>query len=138
MSRWTTSRSIDKLAILLDTHAFLWWCEDSAELSKKARRVIAREECLVSVASLWELSIKGSLGKLKLPGGFDRYVPEQMALNGFTQLAIGFRHVAGVGRLPWHHRDPFDRLLISQALEEGLSIVSRDSVFDQYAVERIW
>ena len=66
-----------------------------------------------------------SAGKLTLPGGFDRYVPEQMAVNGFTQLAIGFRHVATAGRLPWHHRDPFDRLLIAQAIEEGIPVVSR-------------
>jgi len=124
--------------VLLDTHAFLWWCEDATELSKKARRVISREECLLSVASMWEISIKLSLGKLNLPGGFDRYVPEQMAVNGFTQLEIGFRHVAGASRLPWHHRDPFDRLLIAQAIEEGFTIVSCDSVLDKYGVTRIW
>jgi PIN domain nuclease of toxin-antitoxin system len=82
------------LAVLLDTHAFLWWCEDAPELSKKARRAISNEECLLSLASLWEISIKISLGKLKLPSGFDKYIPEQMALNGFVQLAIGFRHIA--------------------------------------------
>jgi len=126
------------LAVLLDTHTFLWWCEDAGNLSKKARRIISKEDCLLSLASLWEISIKVSLGKLKLPGGFDRYVPEQMALNGFTQLAIGFRHIAGCGRLPWHHRDPFDRLLIAQAIEEEVAVVSRDAVFEQYGISRIW
>ena len=126
------------MAVLLDTHAFLWWCQDASELSKKARRIMAKEECLLSVASLWEMSIKVSQGKLKLPGGFDRYIPEQMALNGFTQLAIGFRHVAGCGRLPWHHRDPFDRLLIAQAIEEDLRVISRNSVFGKYGVTQIW
>jgi PIN domain nuclease of toxin-antitoxin system len=126
------------LAVLLDTHAFLWWCEDAPELSKKARRATSNEECLLSLASLWEISIKISLGKLKLPSGFEKYIPEQMALNGFVQLAIGFRHIAGSGHLPWRHRDPFDRLLIAQAIEEDLSVVSRDSVFDLYGVKRVW
>jgi PIN domain nuclease of toxin-antitoxin system len=126
------------LAVLLDTHTFLWWCEDAPSLSKKARRIISKEDCLLSLASLWEISIKMSLGKMKLPGGFDRYVPEQMALNGFTQLAIGFRHIAGCGRLPWHHRDPFDRLLIAQAIEEEVAVISRDTIFEQYGVTRIW
>jgi PIN domain nuclease of toxin-antitoxin system len=126
------------LAVLLDSHAFLWWCEDAADLSKKARRIISREECLLSVASMWEISIKLSQGKLNLPGGFDRYIPEQMALNGFTQLAIGFRHIAGSSRLPWHHRDPFDRLLIAQAIEEEVPVISRDAVFDRYGIKRIW
>ena len=126
------------MAVLLDTHAFLWWCEDAADLSKKARRIISREECLLSLASLWEISIKVSQGKLRLPNDFARYIPEQIALNGFTQLAIGFRHIAGCSRLPWHHRDPFDRLLIAQAIEEELSVVSRDDAFDQYGIHRIW
>jgi PIN domain nuclease of toxin-antitoxin system len=126
------------LAVLLDTHAFLWWCEDAAELSKKARRTISSEECLLSLVSLWEISIKISQGKLKLPSGFERYIPEQMALNGFTQLAIGFRHIARCSHLPWHHRDPFDRLLIAQAVEEDLSIISRDAALDLYGVKRIW
>ena len=76
--------------------------------------------------------------QLRLPVDFARYIPEQMALNGFTQLAIGFRHVAGCSRLPWHHRDPFDRLLIAQAIEEELSLISRDAAFDQYGINRIW
>ena len=126
------------MAVLLDTHAFLWWCNDARDLSKKARKIIAGEDCLVSLASMWEIAIKASQGKLKLPGRFDRYLPEQIALNGFTQLEIGFRHVAGCSDLPWHHRDPFDRLLAAQALEEDVAVVSRDLVFEQYGVRRVW
>src|SRR5438132_11284372 len=100
------------MPVLLDTHAFLWWCEDAAALSRKARKAISEQECLVSLASLWEIAIKLSLGKLKLPSSFHRYIPEQILLNGFSQLEIGFRHIAGCANLPWHHRDPFDRLLI--------------------------
>ncbi|MDQ2898738.1 MAG: type II toxin-antitoxin system VapC family toxin [Acidobacteriota bacterium] len=126
------------MAVLLDTHAFLWWCEDAKDLSRVARRSIGREECFLSLASIWEMAIKVSLGKLTLPGAFDRYVPEQMLVNGFSQLEIGFRHAARTAKLPWHHRDPFDRLLIAQSLENDLGIVSRDSVFEQYGVRRIW
>jgi PIN domain nuclease of toxin-antitoxin system len=102
------------MPVLLDTHAFLCWCEDDRELSRAARKIISEGECFVS---LWEIAIKMSLGKLKLPSTFNRDVPEQMALNGFSRLEIGFRHIAGCAELPWHHRDPFDRLLIAQALE---------------------
>ena len=126
------------MAVLLDTHAFLWWCGDSRELSKRARKTITEEECFVSLASFWEISIKASLGKLKLPSGFERYIPEQLALNGFSSLEIGFRHIARCSALPWRHRDPFDRLLAAQALEEGLRVVSRDPVFEQYGVPRVW
>jgi PIN domain nuclease of toxin-antitoxin system len=124
--------------VLLDTHAFLWWCEGSSKLSKKARQTISQADCFVSLASLWEIAIKISLGKLKLPAGFGRYIPEQILLNGFSRLEIGFRHIAGCATLPWHHRDPFDRLLAAQAIEEGLSVVSRDQVFGQYGVRPIW
>ena len=126
------------MPVLLDTHAFLWWCDDSRELSKKARRTISDQECLVSLASLWEIAIKANQGKLKLPSSFDRYIPEQLLLNGFSRLEIGFRHIAGCVVLPWHHRDPFDRLLIAQAIEEDLRVVSRDSIFEQYGIRRIW
>ena len=126
------------MAVLLDTHAFLWWCQDSEELSKKARRVIADQDCFVSVASFWEMAIKLSLDKLRLPSSFDHYIPGQMSLNGFEQLEITFRHTARCAKLPWRHRDPFDRLLAAQAQEDGLAVVSRDPSFDAYGVKRIW
>ena len=90
------------------------------------------------MASFWEIAIKQSLGKLGLPAAVERYLPEQMSLNGFETLAIKFRHVAGTADLPWHHRDPFDRLLVAQAMEEKVSIVSRDAQFDAYGLTRIW
>ncbi len=126
------------MAALLDTHAFLWWCEDSAELSPKARKAIVNNDCFVSMASFWEIAIKLSLSKLRLPAAIKRYLPEQMSLNGFETLEINFRQIAGTTALPWHHRDPFDRLLAAQALEEKISIVSRDAVLDAYGVKRIW
>lgn len=128
------------MRLLLDTHTFLWWVGDAPELSAKAKKTIAqpRNECFVSLASCWELAIKVSLGKLKISGTLERFIPEQLTANGFRELAIEVRHAARVARLPFHHRDPFDRLLAAQALEEGLTIVSADSVFRRYGVRRIW
>lgn len=126
------------MAVLLDTHTFLWWCDDSPELSPKARRVVTDNDCFVSLASFWEIAIKTSLGKLTLPDDFARYLADQMSLNGFDQLEIGFRHIARSATLPFHHRDPFDRLLAAQALEKDLPIVSRDPFFTRYGIKRIW
>ncbi len=128
------------MRVLLDTHTFLWWVEDAPALSKKARTAIGDpdNECLLSLASCWEMAIKLSLGKLRLPSAVERFVPEQLAANAFRQLAIEFRHVARIAALPFHHRDPFDRLLAAQALEEGCAIVSADPMFRKYGVKRIW
>jgi PIN domain nuclease of toxin-antitoxin system len=128
------------MRVLLDTHAFLWWIEDAANLSRRARRAIGNpgNECFLSLASCWEMAIKLSLGKLRLPGAIERFIPEQLAANAFRQLAIEFRHVARVAALPFHHRDPFDRLLAAQALEERCAIVSADPIFRKYGVTRIW
>jgi PIN domain nuclease of toxin-antitoxin system len=126
------------LPVLLDTHAFLWWCEDNPELSTKARKVMTAQDCLVSFASFWEIAIKISLNKLRLPGIADRYLADQMSLNGFEQLEISFRQIMRCASLPRHHGDPFDRLLIAQAQEGSLPIVSRDAAFDAYGIKRIW
>lgn len=90
------------------------------------------------MASFWEIAIKLSLSKLRLPAAIERYLPEQMSLNGFETLEISFRQTMGTATLPWRHRDPFDRLLAAQALEEKLTIISRDAVFDAYSVKRVW
>jgi PIN domain nuclease of toxin-antitoxin system len=126
--------------LLLDTHAFLWWVAASGELSRKARSAVgsARNECYVSVASAWEIAIKVSLGKLRIDGALDRFLPEQLAANGFRALAIDLKHAARVATLPFHHRDPFDRLLIAQALEEHLAMVTADLVIAKYGVNRVW
>ena len=126
------------MAVLLDTHAFLWWCEDASELSKNAHRLIAEEDCLISLISFWEIAVKISIGKLRLPSAFERYISDQMSANGFSILDLQFRHIARCAELPWHHRDPFDRLLISQAIVEELPLVSRDTVVGRYGVRRIW
>jgi len=99
---------------------------------------MTEHDCFVSFASFWEMSIKVSLDKLRLPAAVDRYIPDQMSRNGFEQLEISFRQISRVAKLAWVHRDPFDRMLVAQAQEEELPIVSRDPVFDAYGIERIW
>jgi len=128
------------MRLLLDTHAFLWWVDDASLLSPRARAAIrsAANECLLSLASCWEMAIKQSLGKLKLRPPLGQFIPDQLAANGFSQLAIELSHITRVSALAFHHRDPFDRLLAAQAVEEGLAIVSADPVFGKYGIKRVW
>jgi PIN domain nuclease of toxin-antitoxin system len=126
--------------LLLDTHTFLWWVADAPELPARARAAIAAgsNDCFVSAASCWEMAIKVSLNKLEIGGTVERFVPHHMAVNGFQELTVDVRHAAKVARLPFHHRDPFDRLLAAQALTEDLAIVSGDPIFRKYGVTRVW
>ena len=128
------------MRVLVDTHVFLWWVEGDRVLPAKARAALAdpENECLISVASAWELAIKAHLGKLKLALPVKRYVVEHVAANGFRMLEIAIAHIGRVETLPAHHGDPFDRLLIAQALEERLPIVTADPVFARYGVKRVW
>lgn len=128
------------MRVLLDTNAFLKWVEDDPGLPRKARAVIAdpENECMVSIASAWEVAIKCGLGKLRLSLPAGRYVSEHVAENRFRILDIQLRHVARVEVLANHHRDPFDRILIAQALEEGIPVVTADQIFRKYGVKRIW
>lgn len=128
------------MRILLDTHAFLWAAADAPQLSPKARALFtaADNELLLSVASVWEMAIKASLGKLRLELPLDRLVRGGLAQPGLRLQHIELDHALRVRRLPWHHRDPFDRLLVAQALAEGVPLLSRDAAFDAYGVERIW
>jgi PIN domain nuclease of toxin-antitoxin system len=128
------------MILLLDTHAFLWFIGGSSSLSQKARQLIEDESNLVylSAASLWEMAIKVSLGKLTLDEPFGTIIPEQIALNGIEILDISIAHTAQVAKLPFCHRDPFDRLLIAQALEEQIPIIGRDETFDDYGITRLW
>jgi PIN domain nuclease of toxin-antitoxin system len=126
--------------LLLDTHAFLWWVSASRGLSRKARSAIGsgRNECLVSIATAWEMAIKVSLGSLRVEGALDRFLPEQIAANGFQPLPIDLKHAVRAASLPFHHRDPFDRLLVAQALEEELAVVTAHPVFAKYGVKQVW
>lgn len=128
------------MRVLIDTHAFLWWIEGDRALPGRARRMIADREndCLLSVASVWELAIKSSLGKLKLTVPVQRYVVDNLAANSFGLLDIRLPHLGSIEGLPRHHGDPFDRLLVAQALAEDLPIVTADPIFRRYGVRRIW
>lgn len=126
------------MTLLLDTQAFLWWIADDARLSKPARRAIASHTCLLSLASCWEMAIKAGLGKLEIPRPVDRFIQEQLEVNGFRLLPIALEHTAAVAELPFHHRDVFDRLLAAQARREELTIVSSDPSFRKYGIRRVW
>jgi PIN domain nuclease of toxin-antitoxin system len=118
----------------------LWWINDAPQLSEAARQVIsnADNDCFLSVASCWEMAIKSSLGKLSLSKPLERFVVDQVTENGFLLLNIELRHAAKVESLPFHHRDPFDRLLIAQATSDDLTLVSADRMLEQYGVKLIW
>jgi PIN domain nuclease of toxin-antitoxin system len=126
--------------ILLDTHTFLWFVWDDAQLSQTAKDTITdpNNRKLVSVASIWEIAIKVSLQKLDLGMPYLSFMQSQLAINLFEILPMALEHGAEVSRLPFHHRDPFDRLMIAQAMWEQIPIVSADSAFDAYSVKRIW
>jgi PIN domain nuclease of toxin-antitoxin system len=121
--------------ILLDTHVALWWRADSPRLGAEARASIAGADVAwVSVVSAWEVAIKVSTGKLRIPGSFDTAIDE----SGLSKLPLTFAHTAALIDLPFHHRDPFDRMLIVQAQSEGLTIVTADRKFEAYDVAIIW
>jgi PIN domain nuclease of toxin-antitoxin system len=127
------------MRLLLDTHAFLWWIEDDDRIPAHARRAItAAETVSFSIVSCWEMAIKASLGKLTLAKPVERLVPEQLGLNAFTLLPIDLDDTGRLARLPFHHRDPFDRLLAAQALNDSLTVVSADPIFRRYGVKQIW
>lgn len=117
---------------LLDTHALIWWLSNPKMLKEAARAVIAdpRHTVSVSIASIWEIGIKTSLGKLDVPDDLD----EQLRIHRFEVMPITIRHVKSMKQLPWHHRDPFDRMLVAQAQVEGCAIVTRDKKLMLYDI----
>jgi PIN domain nuclease of toxin-antitoxin system len=125
----------------MDTHAFLWWGEDNPKLSPLAREIIsdADNSLLLSTASAWEIAIKASLNKLdNVPADLEGFLDEQLLINGFEILPVGLQHAVGIRDLPHHHNDPFDRMLIAQALSEGIPILSTDGKFGPYNVSVLW
>ncbi len=126
--------------LLLDTNALLWFIGGSSRLSALGRAHIEdpANQKLVSVASIWEIAIKASIGKLTLTQPFDALFPHQLDINGFGLLSIEIRHTSQLSRLPFHHRDPFDRLIIAQALDAKSTVLTPDTAFDSYGVNRIW
>jgi PIN domain nuclease of toxin-antitoxin system len=126
---------------LLDTHAILWFLEDSEKLSEQAAAVIesgeAQNSMVISVVSLWEFAIKHSLGKLRFEGGVTN-LRAMIDANGWEVLSIAQSHLEGLSDLPFLHRDPFDRLLIATALSEGMTIVTADENIRGYDVRWVW
>jgi PIN domain nuclease of toxin-antitoxin system len=122
--------------LLLDTHALLWWLDDSRALSRRARSAIGegRNIVCVSAATAWEISIKQALGKLEAPEDLE----EALSVNRFYPLPIAVTHAISAGRLPRHHDDPFDRMLIAQAQLERLTVVTHDRRFQAYGVPLLW
>jgi PIN domain nuclease of toxin-antitoxin system len=119
------------MALLLDTHVVLWWLEDDAKLDSATKdRLDVDSEIFVSSATVWEVGIKQALGKLTAEGS----LAEQVRDSGFAVLSISADHAIAASVLPLHHRDPFDRILIGQALVEGLTVMTRDRAFDAYDV----
>ena len=127
------------MKILVDTHALLWFASGAAQLSTRAKEILLADDTTryVSMACWWEISIKHSLKKLHLRDGFSAYY-DQCLEEGFQTFGIEPHHLQEVNGLPFHHRDPFDRLLIAQAIHEGLPIVTKDELFRSYDVEIIW
>ena len=125
--------------LLLDTHTLIWFINDDEALSPKATQLITQSETvLVSIASLWEISIKLSIGKLSMGGNFDDLFPTHLIDNGLKALPISLVHLSKVEKLPFHHRDPFDRLIIAQSLADNIPVVGVDQRFDDYGVTRLW
>jgi PIN domain nuclease of toxin-antitoxin system len=123
------------MRLLLDTHVFLWWRTDDGRLAEPARSAFADAELvMVSAASAWEAGIKIQLGRLQIPGSFESGV----VASGFEKRPIGFSHAETAARLPPHHRDPFDRMLVAQALIDGLTLVTHDRRIESYELPVLW
>ena len=123
------------MKLLLDTHVVLWWRANDRRVGGASRRAITTAETvLVSSVSAWEVAIKMALGKLRTPGPFEAGVDD----SGFDKLPITFAHAAAVATLPGHHADPFDRMLVAQAIVEGCTLLTADRQFEPYHVPVLW
>jgi len=126
--------------ILLDTNVFLWIISEDARLSPVARDLFldGKNVPLLSIASVWEIMIKSSLRKLDLPENPGPFIREQLRLNSCTLLDITVEHCVMVASLPFHHKDPFDRLIVAQALVENIPVISADSIMKEYGVKNLF
>jgi PIN domain nuclease of toxin-antitoxin system len=125
---------------LIDTHVFIWYIQNSERLPNLVTTLIndGNNQILLSIASIWEMAIKQSTGKLNLGLPYINFIEEQIRLNNIQLLPISLNHIEVITTLPFYHRDPFDRILIAQAITEDIGLVSVDSVFSLYPVQRIW
>ena len=127
------------MQLLLDTHTFIWFINGDNQLPEKVKDSItdSENECFLSIASIWEIAIKMSLGKLELQSEFDK-ITYFLLDNDIEILPIKFEHLQTLLKLEYYHRDPFDRIIISQGIADNLTVLSRDEVFDKYPIELIW
>jgi Uncharacterized protein conserved in bacteria len=128
------------MRLLLDTHTFIWYVTDNPRLSAHVKLLIEDEnnEKLVSIASIWEMAIKHSIGRLNFSLPFIEFVGQQLTVSNIGLLEINLQHIEVVASLPLHHRDPFDRLIIAQSMAEQIPILSVDAIFDACAIARLW
>ena len=128
------------MRLLLDTHVFLWMNDAPEKLPAKFRNLFARgeDEMFLSIALPWEIEIKQQIGKLAIEGTVDELLAPYIEDNSLRLLPIELRHILGLGSLAMHHRDPFDRMFIAQALTDGMEIVTADPLFEAYPVSLIW
>ena len=128
------------MKVLLDTHAFLWAIAGDKRLSETARKTFLDpgNSLFFSAVSMWEICIKISLGKLSLKSGWLKKIQNELMMNAVQWLPVEMSHCAELTKLPFHHRDPFDRMLVAQARVENLQMVSRDVSLSDYDIERLW
>ncbi len=128
------------MKLLLDTHAFLWFVTNDSQLSSTAFTLIGNvnNEVFLSPASYWEVAIKVSIGKYPLTVPFETFFTTALASTGIKILSVEIRHAAVLSTMPMHHKDPFDRMIIAQALSESFPVVSVDAALDPYGVTRLW
>jgi len=124
---------------LLDTHTFIWWVEDSDRLSKSVRTIIEEnEQVYISAASTWEIIIKSQIGKIQLSEDLPTFLLNQIEINNFQILSVRVKHTLMINNLPMFHKDPFDRMLISQAIVEDLTLLTCDGLISKYDVQTVW
>lgn len=128
------------MKVLLDTHSLIWFFSGHPNLSNRGRQIMddVNHQKLISLASVWEMGIKQSKGKLSLSLPLEDYINDKIKLEDFDLLPIKLNHLALISTLPFHHNDPFDSLLIAQGITENIPILSRDIAFDSYSVQRLW
>lgn len=128
------------MRVLLDTHALLWFFAGDSKLSQKAKMLIDETETikLISIVSIWEMTIKQAKGKLNLETSAAIYAKQKLSLESFQLLPVEISHLESLALLPMHHNDPFDRIMISQAISEDIALISCDQFFVGYPVKLIW
>ena len=126
------------MRVLIDTHVLLWGLQADPRLSRRAGDILSASDVWISVVSLWEIVTKVQIGKLNLPKPVIAYLTSRLAANGVSILPLTLNHVTRLEEIALHHRDPFDRILVAQCLEENLSLITNDPFFKHYPVQVIW